>query len=105
LPILILAVCDPLAALFGKKYPFGKYKNGNGHKTMMGSFVFFTACFLIVSVSFYFKEVAFTNLLLTSFIISIIATLTEPFSRNGTDNLCIPVVVVVVALLLFNSSC
>ncbi|WP_296148219.1 phosphatidate cytidylyltransferase [uncultured Flavobacterium sp.] len=94
LPILILAICDPLASLIGKKYPFLKYKNGNDYKTIMGSSVFFVASFLIAFIAFRFHEIPFLELLLKSFFISIIATLAEAFSKKGTDNLFIPLAVI-----------
>jgi len=95
LPILILAICDPLASLIGKKYPFWKYKNGSDYKTIMGSSVFFVASFLIVFAVFYFNGIIFPELFLKSFFISTIATLAEAFSRKGTDNLFIPLAVIV----------
>src|SRR5690606_13845847 len=37
LPIMVLAISDPLAALCGKKWPWGPYRIGGATKTAMGS--------------------------------------------------------------------
>jgi len=96
LPILILAICDPLASLVGKKYPFFKYKNGSDYKTISGSLAFFLSSFFIVFISFNRMEISFLDLLLQSFCISIVGTLVETFSRKGTDNLFIPIAILLV---------
>lgn len=100
LPILILAICDPLAALIGKKYPFWKYKSGKEYKTIMGSLAFFSACFLIVFITFYSNEITLGALLIVSFFLSVTSTLAEAFSRNGTDNLFIPLAVLMMLNVL-----
>jgi len=99
LPILTLAICDPLASLIGKKYPFWKFKNGKDFKTISGSIAFFVSCFFIVYVVYNCNEITFFNLLLRSFCISIIATLVEAFSKKGKDNLFIPISVLVMLIL------
>ncbi|WP_221393042.1 hypothetical protein [Dyadobacter sp. NIV53] len=53
LPILILAICDPVAALTGKHYPFGSYRIGGNNKTLSGSLSFFIVCILITLTTFY----------------------------------------------------
>lgn len=92
IPILTLAICDPLAALLGKRFPWKPYKVGAGKKTVTGSFAFFVSatllCFIILYVvtgGFSFPD-AFTIALL----IGATTTIAEAFSRNGFDNLTIP---------------
>lgn len=91
LPVLILAVCDPIAALVGKKWAHGKYTFGTECKTVTGSLAFFVSCFLIVLISFDIK---------TAIAISAIATVTEAVSKKGSDNLNIPVVVVLCLIVI-----
>lgn len=91
IPILILAVCDPLAALFGKKYPWKPYQVGSGQKTMTGSIVFFVSAFVLS----YILLISFTGMtgagnLAVAAGVAVATTLTEAFSRNGFDNLLIP---------------
>jgi CDP-diglyceride synthetase len=92
LPIVILGICDPMAALLGKKWPFGKYKIGNDYKTVVGSTAFFVSCFLILMLSLpVFMPVKSISVILSySFIISLSTTFVEAFSKNGIDNVTIP---------------
>jgi CDP-diglyceride synthetase len=103
LPILILALCDPFAALVGQKWGFGKYKIGNDTKTIAGSSVFLVSCFLIllVSLSFYSVQFPITTIWVSSFFIALLTTFVEAFSKNGTDNLTIPFCVIVCLLIVF----
>lgn len=93
LPIIVLAVCDPLAALIGKTWPIGPYKIGSGTKTIMGSVAFFISCFVIIFIAFFGlmdPGMLFGKVLL----ISATATFTEAYSRNGFDNLTIPLSII-----------
>lgn len=92
LPLLVLAVSDPLAALVGKRWPLLPFKVGKGIKTLSGSMAFFTSAFLISLVSFFAFQIAFPIkfTLLSAFLIAIVTTFFEAKSRNGFDNLFIP---------------
>ena len=63
LPILIMALADPMAALVGKAYPYGVFKWGDEKKSLAGSLAFFSVAF-IISVIFFFSSSGFP--LLTS---------------------------------------
>lgn len=91
LPILMLAICDPLAALAGKKWPWKPYKVGAGTKTWMGSSIFFvSAMILSLAISrFSTFELGIFGVLL----VSSVATIAEAVSRRGYDNLMIPMAV------------
>ena len=102
-PILTLAICDPIAALVGKRFPFGRFKVGKGHKTLMGSSAFFISSLFLIFVLFtYFESYSINlgNLFLASALFAGIGTTTEAFSRNGLDNLFIPLMVVFMLILL-----
>jgi CDP-diglyceride synthetase len=92
LPMLVLGVCDPLAALIGKKWPFGKYKVGNDYKTVVGSTSFFASCFIILvgSLPVFMPFTAMSTILLYGFFISLSTTIVEALSKNGIDNATIP---------------
>ncbi|MGC4040386.1 MAG: phosphatidate cytidylyltransferase [Flavobacterium sp.] len=94
LPIVILAVCDPVAALVGKRWAFGKYSIGSESKTAMGSFAFFISCLLIVLFSLG------TDNLLKYIAIAAIAMITEALSKKGSDNLTIPAAVSLCLMVL-----
>lgn len=95
IPILILAVCDPLAALVGRKYPWKPYTVGNSQKTLAGSMVFLVAAFfLCYSLLIAFAGGTDWRYLVIAAGIAVATTLTEAVARNGFDNLLIPAVAV-----------
>ncbi len=98
LPIMILAFCDPIAALAGKKWPYGKYSIGTESKTMLGSVAFFVSCFLILVFSFYANRESI--ILENCFLMAAVTTTTEAVSKKGSDNLSIPVVVLLCLIWL-----
>lgn len=93
LPILILAISDPLAALCGKRWPYGKYTFFKDHKTLVGSSAFFLSAFLI-SVMLFGLMLDWTGLdaIILALVIAFATTLAEGISQNGYDNLTIPLV-------------
>jgi phytol kinase len=93
LPMLALAICDPIAALSGKKWPLGKYRIGKDNKTLMGSGMFFASCFLLSLGIFLLGHTAFdTRTIMVAFTISIACAFIEAVSPRGFDNLTIPLV-------------
>lgn len=95
LPMIILGVCDPIAALVGmnvtkynKPFPIvGRFLN----KSIMGSLGFFISSFIICAIVFnvYFESLSF-GVFGSALIVAIAGTLGELISWNGTDNLTIP---------------
>lgn len=104
LPLLILTIADPLAALFGKYLNFIPLQIFGQLKTVGGSIAFFTASLMIIYFygeinEFYFQEPRKVLGSYSSFFfIAIVATGAELFSTKGWDNLTIPLTVI---LLLF----
>jgi phytol kinase len=104
LPILILAICDPAAGILGlnlKKHNhqimiFG-YKL---KKTYLGSSTFLISAFLISIIALYFNRMVFDfKTFWLALVIAIISTLVELFSWRGTDNLFIPLSVLLTLVL------
>ncbi len=104
LPILILAICDPLAGILGLNLK----KNNNNiklfniklHKTYIGSGVFLFSSFIISIIALYFNRMIFD--LKTFWLalgIAVVATLAELLSFRGTDNFSIPVSVLLMLIL------
>lgn len=97
LPILIMALADPAAALVGKRWPWKPYAVGKQKKSVAGSLAF-----LIVStmLAIYFLGGNITNehvwLVIT---IAVSSTLAEAFSAKGYDNVTIPWTVIAVCTL------
>lgn len=93
LPVLILAICDPIAALCGRRWPYGKYRVKNETKTLMGSFLFFISAFLISFVLLLLlnhTQHAILQTLIASTLIAMTTAFTEAICTKGTDNLFIP---------------
>lgn len=90
IPILILAVCDPIAALCGKRWPYGKYTIGKSSKTLMGSGMFFLSAFIVIIV-LSVMEHNMTRIVLRGIIIALFSTVAEAVSGRGYDNITIPV--------------
>lgn len=91
LPVLTLAICDPIAALTGKTWSVGKYRIGKDNKTMMGSTMFFISCFLL-SLGMLLLNHASLGIaaVAASLAIGIICAFVEAVSPRGFDNLTIP---------------
>lgn len=101
LPILILAISDPLAALTGKRWPKWPYQVGADTKTMMGSLAFFGSAFLIsfmLLITFGGMTVG-VGLLIAS-VIALMTAIAEGLSQNGYDNLSIPVVATLILIVV-----
>lgn len=104
LPMLILAICDPMAGILGINL-----KNYNhritifGHKTkktILGSGSFLASSFIVSVIALYFHRTVFD--LKTFWLamgIAVISTAVELISWRGTDNLSIPVSVLLMLLL------
>ncbi len=104
LPMLILAICDPMAAILGINI---KKMNGRirilGHKmnkTWLGSAAFLVTSFIISIIALYFHHQAFTfKAFWLSLLIAVAGTLAELFSWRGSDNLTIPLSVMLILVL------
>jgi phytol kinase len=102
LPILILAICDPLAALTGKTWPKGKFRAGSGYKTLVGSLMFFFSAALLCVLLFVKLTMAqdISYILTGAIMIGAMTSVTEALSRKGYDNITIPASALA-ALILF----
>ncbi|MBI3510111.1 MAG: phosphatidate cytidylyltransferase [Bacteroidetes bacterium] len=101
LPILTLAICDPMAALFGKKYPYGKFTIGKDTKTIVGTGAFFISSVLLSIVmlvcSGKYSSGTF-HLLLLAAGIALSACVVEAVSGKGSDNITIPACVITILI-------
>lgn len=101
LPILVMALCDPMAALVGKRWQLGKINIGNETKTLAGTSAFFVIAIIlsIIFVPLSYKLQSGLSFWLTCFGISLFASLSELFSKKGIDNFTIPATVIIVLYL------
>lgn len=95
MPILVLAICDPIAAMVGTRFPIGKMQVLGGRKTLAGTSAFFIAALAVIYFCCMVWPVAFTTpKALTIIAIALAATLAELISKNGSDNLSIPLIMI-----------
>lgn len=102
--IMVLALSDGLAGLFGRQYGGDGYKVWGGTKSLVGNAVFFvTTLFILVS----FTMIAIPEPTATSWLIvgagTIFLTCVEAFFGGGFDNLAVPLVTSVLTYMLLIS--
>ncbi|BDX38285.1 MAG: phosphatidate cytidylyltransferase [Bacteroidales bacterium] len=105
LPILILAISDPMAAIVGigmKKYNHRiKIFGIDTQKSMFGSGAFLLSSLLVCLMALYFNRRVFDETtIVISLTIAVVSTIVELFSRRGLDNLLVPISVILVLLFL-----
>jgi dolichol kinase len=101
LPMLILAICDPMAAILGMntKKNNGKIKlfGIKTEKTRIGSGAFLVTSFIISIIALYFHRVAFDlKTFWLALAVAVTSTLAELIGWRGSDNLTIPLSVVLI---------
>ncbi|TVQ13075.1 MAG: phosphatidate cytidylyltransferase [Bacteroidetes bacterium] len=104
LPMLVLAICDPMAGILGinlqeynHKIRIFKWKL---QKTWLGSLSFLVSCFVVSIIAlFFYYEVFDLKTFWLALVISITGTLAEMLSWKGSDNLVIPLSVTGVLIL------
>ncbi len=103
LPILIMALCDPVAALVGRKYPVKTFKIGNGRKSIGGSFSFLLVAILLAAflMSIFQKDFSDNLLFYTALLTAGTTMIVEAISPHGLDNITIPATAIG-SLLLIN---
>lgn len=104
LPMLILAICDPVAGILGLNLQTYNHRiiiyKWKLNKTWLGSGSFMVSCFIVSIIALYFYYLDFSpKTFWLALLISVAGTLTEMFSWKGTDNLLIPMSVLIVLVL------
>ncbi|TAE66930.1 MAG: phosphatidate cytidylyltransferase [Bacteroidetes bacterium] len=94
LPILSLALCDPVAEIIGKRYPYKTFKIWQSTKSIGGSFAFALSNFLLS----WLILITLTNAnqpIFSALIIAFFTSIIEGISGKGTDNISIPLSVII----------
>lgn len=101
LPLLILSISDPLAALVGKRFPLGKYHLFGGTKTLMGSGAFLISAFVcsIFSMTL-IAGMDMEKALEYSIYLALGTTVVEAILIKGFDNFFIPISCMSILLIL-----
>jgi dolichol kinase len=105
LPILVLAICDPVAGILGinlKQYNHRIKLFGHElQKTWLGSLSFFVSCFIISIIALYFNQQQINlQIFLIAIAVAFVSTVAEMLSWKGSDNLFIPMSVLLVLVVL-----
>ena len=99
LPILILSISDPTAALVGKKFRLWPYKIFKDTKTIIGSAAFFVTAFFLSAIFLIPNCQSAFYALGISAIIAISTTLVEAICQKGFDNLFIPLTAAAILII------
>lgn len=105
LPMLILGICDPAAAIVGMSMTKNNHRivifGIDTGKSLYGSGAFLFTSFIISLIALYFNLGVFNfKTFWVAFTVAIVSTLAELFSWRGSDNLTIPVSVALTLLLV-----
>ncbi len=92
LPIAILTLSDPIAAIVGQHTNSCKIAIGNQTKSLIGTMTFIASALIISIVLNYYFSFQYSVVLLV--IVSISSGVIELYSRNGFDNITIPMSVI-----------
>jgi len=98
LPIFVLAISDSLACYFGIAY---KSKVLKSNKTVIGTLAFFLSALIICTMTLLYQSADVKSLGI-ALCTSVFVTGVELISPNGSDNLTIPLSVIL-SLIIFNT--
>ena len=107
IPLLLLGLADPAAALTGARHGLAPYATVDGVKSREGSVAFAFVSFLCVHVPLLlFTPIGRPESLWVAAIVAVLATIVEAVSWRGLDNLFIPIgaYVVLLRLLTFDAT-
>jgi phytol kinase len=92
IPILVLTLADPAAALIGRRYGRTPYTTIKGKKSVEGSATFFLVAFPCALLPLLlFATTGLITALLIAVLVGLLAMLVEAVAWEGLDNLFIPV--------------
>ena len=91
IPILLLSIPDPAAALVGKNYPIRRFSADPHAKSWGGSGAFFLSAAVIVFIPMYASyDYGVFRSISVAVMIALVTTAIEAFSKKGLDNLFVP---------------
>ncbi|HLU94761.1 MAG TPA: hypothetical protein VKZ54_11575 [Membranihabitans sp.] len=105
LPMTVLSICDPAAAISGMSFQKGNvalsWPGRTSSKTLFGSGAFFiVSCLICFGYLNWLTDLPLGRVIVYSMLLSILSTLAELFSWRGSDNITIPLSVQVGLFLL-----
>jgi phytol kinase len=102
-PVLTMALCDPAAALVGRRWPIRKFRVGSGTKSMAGMATFFIVAVILTAILMLASQpvdAPLQRVLIAAGVLGLTTCLTEAFTPHGLDNFTIPGVALATLFLL-----
>lgn len=91
IPVLTLALADPIACLVGKKFPRVPFTTFGNRKTLSGSLGFLGMALLISIVTMSMLEtMEWKEILITAICVAVFTAIAEAIAHKGYDNITIP---------------
>ena len=98
-PFLSMAFGDGFACILGSSIKSPSVVIFGSTKSLIGSLTMFLVCFLINLIFFYYYNIDYG--IIKAFFLGIISTFLEAFSPYSTDNLTVPLVILILMSFLF----
>ncbi|HLG04480.1 MAG TPA: phosphatidate cytidylyltransferase [Bacteroidia bacterium] len=103
IPVLTLAVCDPVAAIVGRNFPWKPYRAARSSKTWAGTLVFFiSAAVLGFFLLTFLTDTTPMNCVIIALSLAFVTAAAEAMSRYGLDNLFVPAAAILVLYFFAN---
>lgn len=96
--IAVMGYGDGLAAVIGQTVKSPEYKIRENKKTLAGSATMFLVTLIIIAGFLTYNEA--TNIAIKSILVAILMTIVEAVSIKGTDNITVPLITSLLAILL-----
>lgn len=96
--IAVMGYGDGLAAVIGQSIKSPEYKIGQNKKTVAGSATMFIVTLIIIAGFLTYNEA--TNIAIKSILVAILMTIVEAVSIKGTDNITVPLITSLLAILM-----
>ncbi len=96
--IAVMGYGDGLAAVIGQAIKSPEYRIGDSRKTLVGSATMFLVTLIIMAGFFTYNEAV--NAGIKSILIAILMTIVEAVSIKGTDNITVPLMTSLLAMLM-----
>jgi|TARA_R110000737_G_scaffold151521_1_gene180822 phytol kinase len=96
LPLLVFSISDPLAAIVGQRWPYGKFSGKKDSKTLVGSLAFFGSSLFVTILFTVHQFSSLSYAILIALLISLATTIAEGVSQRGFDNLLVPLAAILV---------
>ncbi len=96
--VAVMGYGDGLAAVIGQSVKSPEYKIGKNKKTLAGSLAMF--CVTLMIMAGFFTYNASSYVAIKSILVAVLMTIVEAISIKGTDNITVPLITSLLAMLM-----